>query len=191
MLAASWEEAQHSTCYCARAVPRWLRSVYTYGSALRRREASLLLRALVVRRVRCSLQRQASAACHAAQARRRSLSLEVRYSIRACWTHAPCCADCGRPVPQGRALRRREACFLRCAPVVRHEGCGLQRQASVACLARRRRTYTRFPWRGGAALKLVARARRAALVAVFPCLDKGHYVGEKLSPSARARVATC
>ena len=34
---------------------------------LRRREVSLLPRALVMRRARCELQRQASAACHAAQ----------------------------------------------------------------------------------------------------------------------------
>ena len=50
---------------------------------MRWREASLLRRAPVVRRASCNLQRQASAACHAAQTRRRSLSLGRRRSTRA------------------------------------------------------------------------------------------------------------
>jgi len=49
-----------------------------YQRALRRREASPFRRATVVRHASCDLQRQASAACHAAQARQRSLSLGRR-----------------------------------------------------------------------------------------------------------------
>ena len=41
-------------------------------------------------------QRQASAACRTAQARRRSLSLGRRRSTQACCARAPCCAGCAR-----------------------------------------------------------------------------------------------
>ena len=63
-----------------------------YRRALCRREASLLRRASVVRRTSCGLQREASAACHAAQGRRRSLSLGRRRSTRAFY--------CARAVPR-------------------------------------------------------------------------------------------
>ena len=128
-LAVSREEAQHSSLLRARAVPRWLWLAYAVERALRRREASLLRRAAVVRRASCGLQRQASAACHA-RARLRSLSLGRRRSTRACYARAPCRAGCGRSMPLEETLRRREASLLRRAAVVRRASCGLQRQAS-------------------------------------------------------------
>ena len=142
---------------CARAVPRWLWSVSCLESATCRREASLLRRAPVVRRASCGLQRQASAACHAAQRALRSLSLGRRRSTRACCARAPCCAGCGRPMPTRRALRRREASLLRRAP-----WCDVPAAASNAKPAprvtQRTRTCARCLWGGGAALELVARA---------------------------------
>ena len=98
-LAVSGEKAQHSSLLRARAVPRWLWSARAYERTLRRREASLLRRAPVVRRASCGLQRQASAACHARRVRLRSLSLGRRRSTRACCARAPCRAGCGRLVP--------------------------------------------------------------------------------------------
>ena len=89
----------------------------------------------MVRRASCGLQHQASAACHAAQARRRSLSLGRRRSTRACCARAPCRAGCGRSCTMKGALHRREASLLRRAAVVRRASCGLQRQASAACHA--------------------------------------------------------
>ena len=105
---------------------------------------------------------------------------------------APWRAGCGRLMRLGEGqLRRREASLLRRAAVVRRASCGLQRQASAACLARRRRACARCLWGGGAALKLAARARRAALVVVGLCSRKGAAPARGLSPSARGRGATC
>ena len=128
---------------CARRAALW--SVMPYGRALRRREAPSLWRAPLVRRTSCGLQRQASAACHAAHARRHSLSLERRRTTRACCARAPYHAGCGRLMPCERALHWREASFLRPTPVVRRASCGLQRQASAACLAQRWRAVLAVP----------------------------------------------
>ena len=66
---------------------------------VRRREASLLRRASVVRRATCGLQLQASAACFARRTRALcSLSLGKRRSTRASFARAPCGANCRRPI---------------------------------------------------------------------------------------------
>ena len=184
-LAVSGEEAQHSSLLRARAVPRWLWSALRLDKALRRREASLLRRAPVVRRASCGLQRQASAAC---LVRRR------RACARCLWGGGAALELAARArraalVVVGlrlqKALRRREASLLRRAPVVRRASCGLQRQASAACLARRSARCARCLWGGGAALELASRARRAALVVVGSCLER-HCAGERpLSFGAR------
>ena len=111
-----------------------------------RREASLLRRAAVVRRASCGLQRQASAAW---LARRRCAALavsgeEAQHSslLRA------------RAVPRWlwsvrvsrKRPHRREASLFRRAAVVRRASCDLQRQASAACLAQRRRAGARCLW---------------------------------------------
>ena len=120
-------------CCCARAMLRWLWSAISCRKALRQRTVFLHRRAPAVRRASCDLQRQASAACHAAHARRHSLSLGRRRTTRACCVRAPYRADCGRPMRCERALRWREASFLRRAPVARRARCGVRRQAGAAC----------------------------------------------------------
>ena len=64
---------------------------------LRRREASLLRRAPVVRRASCDLHRQTSAACHTQRTRLRSLSIGRRCITGACCARVPCRAGCGQP----------------------------------------------------------------------------------------------
>ena len=76
-----------------------------HGRTLRQREAPLLRRAPMVRRASCGVQCQARAACSAAHARRRSLSLGRRRANRGCCAHAPCCADGGRLIPFEKTLR--------------------------------------------------------------------------------------
>ena len=165
-------------------MPRWLWSVYAYQRALRRREASLLRRATVVRRASCGLQRQASAACRAAHARRRSLSLGRRRSTRACCARAPCRAGCDRLVlieehctgERPLSFGARPWCDVPAAasnakPAPRVSRAGALRSLSLG---------------GGAALELAARARRAALVVVGLCPTEGHCAGERpLSFGAR------
>ena len=132
---------------------------------------------------------------HAAQACLRSLSLGRGRITQACCVRAPCRAGYGRATLYRRAPRRREASLLRHAAVVRRASCGLQRQASAACLARRRRTCTLCLSGGGAARKLAAHARCAALDMVGLRPTKGHRVGERhLSFGARhavVRRASC
>ena len=76
-----------------------------------------------------------------AQARLQSQPLGRRRSTQACCACAPSSASCGRLMNFSMTLSLREASFLRRAPVVRRASCDLQRQASVACLAWRRRAY--------------------------------------------------
>ena len=133
----------------------------------------------MVRRARFGFHRQVSAACHAAQARRCSLFLERRRSTRSCCWFAPSRTGCGRFTPYQRLPRRRQASFLRCASVVPRASCGLQRQASAACLARRRRVGARCLWVAGAALDLSRRARRSALLIAGSRLDKEHCAGHR------------
>ena len=70
---------------------------------------------------------------------------------------------CSEGTSRSRPPCRREACLLRRAAVVRRASCGLQRQASAACLARRRRACALCLRGGGSVRKLAACARRAAL----------------------------
>ena len=140
-LAVSGDEVKHSSLLRTRAVLRWLWSAHASRkgtaptrclfSSARARGATCKLRSATPsqRRVSC-----------AAQAHLRSLSLGRRRSTRPCCAHAPCRADCVQPMPYASAKRQREACFLRRTPVMRRKSNGPQRQASVACLARRRCT---------------------------------------------------
>jgi hypothetical protein len=138
------------------------------------------------RGVTCQLRSQTSSqhrVCRAAQARRRSLSLGWRRSIRACFACARCRDRCGRSLPYQRALRQRDSPPLRLTVVVRRTSCSLQLHASAAWLARRWRVgppYVRASpkvtiggdvgsrgekWRGASVLKIGAhlggrRARR-------------------------------
>ena len=118
----------------------------TYQRALGRREASLLRRAAVVQHASYGLRCQASAACHTAQARQRSLSLGKRRSTRACFARARCRTGCGRLRPRSKAAHRREGSLLRCNTVVQRASCGLKLQASTACLVRHRRAGARCLW---------------------------------------------
>ena len=112
-------------------------------------EASLLRRARVVQRSSCSIRRKASAACHAAHARWRLLSLGRRHTTRVCCARASCRADCGRRMPDERALRWREPS----SPSARARGatCQLrpptpsQRRVSCVAQARRRSAVARTP----------------------------------------------
>ena len=146
------------------------------------------------RGVTCQLRPPTSSqrrVCRAAQARRRSLSLGWRRSTRACCACAPCRAGCGRSMRYQRALRRREASLLPARAVVRRASCGLQRQASAAWLARRRRGGARCLWGGGAALELAARAPcRAGCGRSVPC-QKGRCAGERPLSFVARRGATC
>ena len=85
----------------------------------------------MVRHASCSLQRQASAACHA-QERLDSLLLGRR-STRADCARSPCRSGYGRRVPFERPPRHKKASLFRRAPGVRRASCVLQRQASAAC----------------------------------------------------------
>ena len=125
------------------------------------------------------LQRQGRSACQAAQVHQRLLSLGGRRSTRACSAPASCRAGCGWPVPVRTSLRRREASLLRGAPVMRPASCGLQRQASAACLARRTRACARDLLGEGAALEVAACACRAALIIAGPCVSEEHRTGER------------
>jgi len=131
--------------------------------------------------VTCQLRPQTSSqrrVCRAAQARRRSLSLGWRRSIRACFACARCRDRCGRFLPYQRALRQRDASLLRRKTVVRRASCGLKLQASAAWLARRRRGGARCLWGGDAALELASRARGAALAMIGSCLVERCRTGE-------------
>ena len=190
---SSKEEAQHLIPLFARAVPPWFWSSPHLRKALRRLEASLLRHAPVVRCASCGPQHQASTACHSTQAHLISPSLERRRSTRACFSHAPWRAGCGRKSLRRRPACRREASLLRRPAVVQHASCGLQHQASAACHSaeahlrslclRRRRCsrafYARAPWRTGCARKALRRRapcrreppplRRAAVVRRASC----------------------
>ena len=142
-LAVYREEAQHSSLLlrACRAVSRSMLSDYIDTRVLHQRNASPLRRAPVVRGASWDLQRQASVACLAWRRRLQSQPLERRRSTQACCARAPFSAVCGRLMPYTMTLSWREASFLRRAPVVQRASCDLQRQASVACLAWRRRAY--------------------------------------------------
>ena len=184
-----WEEAQHSSLLRARRA-----ALVVVGYALSKgtapaRGLSPSARA-VVRRASCGLQRQASAACHAAQARLRSLSLGRRRSTRACCARAPCRAGCGRLYAyEGHCAGERPLSFGA------RPWCDVPAAASNAkpapLVARRTRAGARCLWGGGAALELAARARRAALVVVGSSPTKERCTARGLSPSARGRGATC
>jgi hypothetical protein len=118
----------------------------------------------------------------AAQARRRSLSLGRRRSTRACFVRARCRAGCDRFMSRRKVLHRREGSLFWCAAVVRRASCGLQLQASAACLARRRRVGARCLSGGDAVLELSSRARSAAMVVVGPYPAKGRCAGETSLP---------
>ena len=87
------------------------------------------------------------------------VSLGRGRSTRACCPRAPCRAGCCRSRRKIRTLRRRKASFFRRTTVVQRASCSLQRQASAACLAQRRRSLgkrrntrsccTRAPCRAG------------------------------------------
>ena len=127
----------------------------------------------------------------AAQARRCSLSLGRRRSTRACFARARCRAGCDRFMSRRKVPHRREGSLFWCAAVARRASCGLQLQASAACLARRRCVGARCLSGGGAVLELSSRARSAAMAVVGPYPTKGRCAGERLSPSAHDRCATC
>ena len=127
----------------------------------------------------------------ATQARRCSLSFGRRRSTRAFFTCAQCRDGCGRSLPCQRALNRRDVSPLRRTTVVRRVSCGLQLQASAACLARCRCVGARCLSGGDAVLELPSRARSAAMAVVGPYPTKGRCAGERLSPSAHDRCATC
>ena len=184
VLAVSGEEAQHSSLLRARAVPRWLWSAYANRRALRRREASLLLRARVVRRASCGLQRASRLSRRTRECARRSLSLEMRRSTRAC---------CARAVPRwlwsARARTKDTApargLSLRRAPVVRRASCSLQRQASAACHTRAARAALAVSGRRRSTRAFCARAVPRWLRSAL-CLSKEHCAGERpLSSGAR------
>ena len=99
-----------------------------HEKALDWRKACLLRPALLVRRTSCDLQRKISAACHAAQSSRRSLSLGRRHSTQACCVCAPCRFGYDRLAPFEKGLRWQEATLLRRALVVRRARYGPQRQ---------------------------------------------------------------
>jgi hypothetical protein len=152
-LAVSREEARHSSLLRVRVVPRWLWSALTLPKdAVTARYSSPSARG---RGATCQLrpptpsQRRVS---RAAQARRCSLSFGRRRSTRAFFTCAQCRDGCGRSLPCQRALRRRDVSSLRRTTVVRRVSCGLQLQASTACLAQHRGVGARCLWGRGAAL---------------------------------------
>ena len=170
-LAISGVEVQYSSFLSARAVVRWLRSDRVYARALRRREACFPRRALVVQRASCKLQRQASAARRAAKTRRRSLSLELRCSIRAFCARAPCCAG------RDRSVSTQEHCAgERPVSLGARSWCDVSVASSNAKQAprvtRRRRACAPAPavsWEEAQHSSPLLRARRAAPVAVCPC----------------------
>ena len=149
----------------------------SFGRALRCREASLLRRAPVVRRASCGLQRQASAACRAAHARRRSLSLGGGRTTR---------AHCARAMPcwlwLAHALSKDTALAKGLSPSVRVCGatCQLRRPTpNQGRLSRSARTGARCLWGGGAALELAVYARHAVLIVVDQCPSGGHCAVER------------
>ena len=142
----------------------------------------------------CQLLPQTSSqrrVARAAQARRRSLSLGRRRSTRACFARARCCTGCDRFMSRRKVLHRREGSLFWCAAVVRRASCGLQLQASAACLARRRRVGARCLSGGDAVLKLSSSARGALWLWSALILPKGAAPARRLSPSAHDRFATC
>ena len=189
-LAVSGEEAQHASLLRARAVPRWLWSVHAYERTLHRREASLLRRAAVVRRASCGLQessrlsrgtreRATALAVSREEAQHASL-LRARAVPRWLWSFMHYERRCTgeRPLSFGA----RPWCDVPAA--------ASKNQPAVAWHARARHC-ARCLSGGGAARKLAARARRAALVVVGSCLGRGTAPARGLSPSARGRGATC
>ena len=162
-LAVSGKEP-HATACCARALRRAGPGlVASHKSALDRRKACLLRPALLVRCASCDLQCQTSAACHAAQSSRCSLSLGRKRSTQASCVCAPRRFSCNRLLSLKKGMRRREACLLRRALVERRASCGLQRQTSAACHAAQLR-WRSLSLERKRTRKLALRARCAALV---------------------------
>ena len=129
----------------------------------------------------------------------RSLSLQTRQSTHACDARARCraararCrAGCSRFTHDTRTLHQREASLLRRKTEVRRASCGLQHIEGFS-LARMRASHcARCLSRGGEALALTTRARRAGPIAVTSCTMQGHCIGERhLSSSAQDRAAMC
>ena len=119
-----------------------------------------------------------------------AVSGERRRSTGAFCSRSPRHAGCGRYVSYTRARTGWRALSFSSRP-----WCDVPAVASNAKPAprvtQRNRAGASGLWGGGAALALSARARRVALVAVFPYPIKEHRTGWRLSPSVRARVATC
>ena len=167
-LAVSGRRRSTRACCCARRAALVVVG-HAYRRAPRRREASLLRRAPVVRRASCGLQRQASAACHARARHLRSLSLRRRRSTQACSRARRAALVVVGPCTRKGHCAGERPLFFGARP-----WCDVPAAASNAKPAprvtRRARACARCLLGGGAALELATRARRAALVVVGSCL---------------------
>ena len=114
----------------------------------------------------------------------------AKRSTKACCLRAPCRALCDRPMAYKRHCLGERLLSVGTRPwrdVPAEASNANQRRVSRAAQARRRPCL----WEGGAALRLAARARSAALVVVGPWRAKRIPSTRGLSPSERARGATC
>ena len=177
----------------ARALPRWMRTARAYGRTLRWREASLFRRAHVRRRATYSLQRQASAAC---------LVQRIRTGARCLW--------------EGGAALELEARARRAALIVASPYTGQRNRAGERPLSFSARLWCDVPVEAFNAKPppLVSRSAGAPALAVsgeeaqgssLLCsralprwirsarerADDTTALAKGLSPSARAREATC
>ena len=123
-------------------------------------------------------------------ARRQSLSLERRRSTPALRARSAALVVGYPPPTQGYYLGEMPL-LSACAPVVRCASCGLQRKASVGCLARRRHTCAH-------SLSLEKMGSTQAGCAHAPCrashawsMPDSAASAKGLSPSARTRGEAC
>ena len=162
---------------CGRPMP--------YASTLPRREASLLRRAVVVRRASCGLQHTADFCVAHTGAPLRWLSLGSRRSTRACCTRVPCCTGVIYPNPMQRRRIGKRPLSLSAPPWYDVPAAASNAQPTFASHMRTRRCAGCLSG-GGAARELAARARHAAMAVVGLCYMQGHRTGERpLSFGAR------
>ena len=182
MFAVSREEAQHASLTSAHTMPRseWLTHDLQKSAAL----PTGLSPSAQDRGATCQLRPQNHSRLSRGERKRPlcSLSLGRRRISRACRTRAAYRARRGGFMPYETPPHRREASLLWCKTVVRRSSCELTTHTAGSQVTCPGAQLCSLSLGKGAALELVARALRAALVAVSIRLTKIHYAGERHLP---------
>ena len=187
MLAVSGEEAHHTRLVRARAMSRWLWSVQALNKDTVPAKGALCQRA--PRGVTCQLQHPTPNQC-------RVTCVAYARCARCLWGGRRTTELGGRArhvalVVVGPGAKRGHCACERPLSFSARPWCSMPAAASNAKPAPRVSRSAGALLGGDSALKVAARARRAALVVFAHTLNKDAAAARGLSPSARARGVTC